>query len=75
MLDAVLGAVIMVVATTSLLYSLELAERAFEQAGQHPLNNDEINMLRQVGITGVSDLEVFWRENIKEVPREVGLDE
>ena len=29
----------------------------------------------KVGITGVSDLEVFWRENIKGVPREVGLDE
>ena len=38
MLDAVVGAVIMVVATTSLLYSIELAERAFDQAGRYPLN-------------------------------------
>ena len=41
MLDAVVGAVIMVVATTSLLYSIELAERAFDQAGRYPLNSDE----------------------------------
>ena len=33
MLDTLVGAVIMVVATTSLLYSIELAERAFDQAG------------------------------------------
>ena len=75
MLDAVLGAVIMVVATTSLLYSLKLAERAFDQAGQYPLNKNEIDLLLQVGITGVEELDVFWRENIKEAPREVGLDE
>ena len=30
------GAVIMVVATTSLLYPIELAERAFNQAGRYP---------------------------------------
>lgn len=75
MLDAVVGAVIMVVATTSLLYSLELAERAFDQAGQYPLHNDEIDVLRQVGITSTADADVFWRDNIKEAPREVGLDD
>ena len=36
MIDSVVGAVIMVVATTSLLYSIELAERAFNQAGRYP---------------------------------------
>ena len=36
MLDAVVGAVIMVVATTSLVYSLEVAQRAFSQAGRSP---------------------------------------
>jgi len=41
MIDAVVGAVIMVVATTSLLYSIELAERAFNQAGRYPLSVDE----------------------------------
>ena len=41
MLDAVVGAVIMVVATSSLLYSVEVAERAFDQAGQYSLNEGE----------------------------------
>ena len=50
MLDAVVGAVIMVVATTSLLYSIELAERAFDQAGRYPLNSDERSVLRRIGL-------------------------
>ena len=41
MLDAVVGAVIMVVATTSLLLAIEISEDAFSAAGRHPLNPDE----------------------------------
>ena len=41
MVDAVVGAVIMVVATTSLLLSIELTEDAFTSAGSYPLNQDE----------------------------------
>ena len=75
MIDAVVGAVIMVVATTSLLYSIELAERAFDQAGRYPLNRDEKEVLRNVGIVSDAQVDVFWRDNIKNAPREVGLDE
>lgn len=41
MLDAVVGAVIMVVATTSLFLAIEVAEDAFRAAGRYPLNDDE----------------------------------
>ena len=41
MLDAVVGAVIMVVATTSLLLAIEISEDAFSAAGRYPLNDDE----------------------------------
>ena len=41
MVDAVVGAVIMVVATTSLLLAVEVAEDAFRAAGRYPLNDDE----------------------------------
>ena len=41
MLDALVGAVIMVVATTSLLLAVEVAEDAFRAAGRYPLNDDE----------------------------------
>ena len=74
MLDAVVGAVIMVVATTSLMYSIEIAERAFDQAGRYPLNSDEREVLRNIGLDNNS-AELFWRENIKDAPREVGWDE
>ena len=74
MLDAVVAAVIMVVATTSLMYSIEIAERAFDQAGRYPLNSDEREVLRNIGLDNNS-AELFWRENIKDAPREVGWDE
>ena len=75
MLDTLVGAVIMVVATTSLLYSIELAERAFDQAGRYPFNSDEREVLRKIGIVKDSEVDLFWRDNIKDVPREVGLNE
>jgi len=45
MVDAVVGAVIMVVATTSLLLAVEVAEDAFSSAGRYPLNGDEKALL------------------------------
>jgi len=75
MLDTLVGAVIMVVATSSLLYSIELAERAFDQAGRYPFNSDEREVLRKIGIVKDSEVDLFWRDNIKDVPREVGLNE
>ena len=41
MVDAIVGAVIMVVATTSLLLAVEVAEDAFRAAGRYPLSDDE----------------------------------
>ena len=73
MLDAVVGAVIMVVATTSLVFSIEIAERAFDQAGRYPLNSDEREILRNTGLDN-SSAELFWHENIKNAPRGVGWD-
>ena len=74
MLDAVVGAVIMVVATTSLLYSIQVAERAFDQAGRYPLNDEEREVLRRVGLDNEA-AELFWLENIKNAPRAVRQDE
>ena len=74
MLNAVVGAVIMVVATTSMLYSIEVAERAFDQAGRSPLNAEEKEVLRPVGVLSEVEQEAFWQDNIKDVPREIGVD-
>jgi len=74
MVDAVVGSVIMVVATTSLLFAIEVAEKAFDEAGRYPLNQDERTVLESVGILG-DQAEAFWRENVLKAPREVGSGE
>ena len=68
MLDAVVGAVIRVVATSSLLYSIEVAERAFDQAGRYSLNEDERELLQSVGMSSDAEQEKFWLENISVAP-------
>ena len=41
MIDAVIGGVIIVTATSSLLMALEVAQKAFDQAGRYPLTTNE----------------------------------
>ena len=64
MLDALIGAAIMVVATTSLLYSIEVAEKAFRDAGRYPLNNAERKLLDDFGLDDAAKAK-FWDENIR----------
>jgi len=64
MLDALLGAVIMVVATTSLLYSIEVAEKAIRDAGRYPLNNAERSLLNDFDIDDAAKAQ-FWENNIR----------
>ena len=68
MLDAIVGAVIMVVATSSLLYSIEVAEKAFDQAGRYSLNEGERELLQSVGLSSDAEQEKFWLENISVAP-------
>ena len=49
MLDAVVGAVIAVTATTALLLALQVSEESLQQAGRLPLNAGEIGILRDAG--------------------------
>ena len=72
MIDAVVGSVIMVVATTSMLYAIEVSERAFDQAGRYPLSSEERVLLENsVDLSGDA-LTEFWSDNIVNAPREVG---
>ena len=64
MIDALLGAVIMVVATTSLLYSIEVAEKAFKEAGRYPLNKTERKLLDDFGLDDAAK-DQFWENNIR----------
>ena len=69
MIDALVGAVIMVMATTSLLYSIEVAEKAFNQAGQYSLNNSERKLLDDFGLDKDASND-FWSQNIRASWRE-----
>lgn len=65
MLDALAGAVIMVVATTSLLFSIEVAEKAFQEAGRYPLNSAERALLVDAFGMSSEDTQQFWKDNLK----------
>ena len=68
MVDAIVGSVIMVVAATSLLYAMEVAERAIDQSGRQPLIQEEEVLLENLGH---SDFEKFWEDNLRQAPQEV----
>ena len=65
MVDAIVGGVIMVVATTSLFLAIEVAEKAINSAGRHCLTQDEKNILGRAGLSTNAGLDSFWDSNIK----------
>ena len=68
MVDAIVGAVIMVVATTSLFLAIEVAEKAMNNAGRYCLTPDEIKTLNDAGLTTQSQLDEFWSQNLSNAP-------
>ena len=48
MIDAVVGSVIMVVATTSLVLAVEVSEKAFRQSGYQPLSQQEERLVDSI---------------------------
>ena len=73
MLDAVVGSVIMVIATTSLFAAVEVIEKGFEEAGRQPLSKREVRLLERVGRDDALDQQQFWRDSLQSLPREVLL--
>ena len=49
MLDAIVGAVVVVMATTALVVAIEVAEQSLNNAGRQPLNSAEMELLQQAG--------------------------
>lgn len=45
MIDAVVGAVIMVVASTSLFFAVEVVEGAIRESGRYPIKKHEFDLL------------------------------
>ena len=63
MIDAIVGAVIMVVATSSLVYSIEVSVMAFDEAGRYDLNSSERDLLERLGFDG-DQMQSFMDKNI-----------
>ena len=73
MLDAVVGSVIMVIATTSLFAAVEVIEKGFADSGRQPLSRREERLLERVGRADALDQHQFWRDSLQSLPREVLL--
>ena len=70
MLDAVVGAVIAVTATTALLLALQVSEESLQQAGRLPLNVGEIGILRDAGydVSVGSDDRLVLEADLQQLP-------
>lgn len=73
MLDAVVGSVIMVIATTSLFAAVEVIEKGFADSGRQPLSRREEKLLERVGRVNARDQQQFWRDSLQSLPREALL--
>ena len=73
MLDAVVGAVIMVIATSSLLSAVEVIEKAFADAGRQPFSPSEQRLLERLGRSEPDQQIQFWQDSVQTLPREVLL--
>ena len=67
MVDAIVGGVIMVVATTSLLLAIDVAERAMNSAGRYCLSESEKITLSRAGLSK-SEVDIFWSKNLRNAP-------
>ena len=70
MLDAVVGAVIIVIATTSLLAAVEVIEKSFADAGRQELSVTEKQILERIDLT-VTEQSQFWQDSLRTLPRQV----
>ena len=73
MLDAVVGAVIMVIATTSLLAAVEVIEKSFADAGRQELSVSEKQILerKRIDLSNDTEQSQFWQDSLRTLPRQV----
>ena len=65
MLDALVGAVIVAMATSALVLAVEVAERSMNNAGRQPLSSDERQLLQRAkrgDEQALRELEAFLRD-------------
>ena len=69
MLDAIVGAVIVVVATSALVLAIEVAEQSLDSAGRQPLNSSELELLQRAGRSDAASLNKL-RADLDALPRQ-----
>ena len=69
MLDAIVGAVIVVVATSALVLAIEVAEQSLNSAGRQPLNSAELELLQRAGRSDAASLNKL-RADLDALPRQ-----
>ena len=69
MIDSLLGAVIMVAATSALVLALQVAEGAMDKAGRYPLSRDEVQVLESAGVRG-ADAKQDFLEELSKLPKQ-----
>ena len=67
MVDAIVGGVIMVVATTSLFLAIDVAERAMNSSGRYCLSESEKITLSHAGLSE-GEMDIFWIQNLRNSP-------
>ena len=69
MLDAIVGAVIVVVAASALVLAIEVAEQSLDSAGRQPLNSAELELLQRAGRSDANSLNKL-RADLDALPRQ-----
>ena len=67
MFDAIVGAVIMVVATTGLVFAVEVGQRSMSQAARYPLTQSERTLLQSVGLNDENSIRLL-QQDLDSVP-------
>ena len=74
MVDAIVGGVIMVVATSSLFLAINVAERAMNSAGRYCLSESEKITLSYAGLSE-DEVDLFWIQNLRDAPTHLVNDD
>ncbi len=69
MVDAVVGAVIMVAATLGLVLAVEVGEQAFRSAGRYPLTASERELLQAAGLADAERVRLL-QADLDALPRQ-----
>lgn len=70
MVDSLVGAVIMVTATTALVLALQVAESALKDAGCYSLTRQEVEVLRSAGLSTTESQNKFFNQSIQALPKD-----